>query len=384
MAAQQVAKGLSTVAKLAAGVGGAIFFADKCLYNVDGGERAVIFDKLSGGTKDKAVGEGTHFLIPFVQEPNIFDVRSRPRIINTTTGTKDLQMVNIALRVLSRPDEEQLPKIFQTIGINYDDRVLPSIGNEVLKAIVAQYNADELLTKRDQVSLEIRKGLRARAEVFGVLLDDVAITHLTFGKEFTAAIEFKQVAQQDAERSKFVVERSKQEQRVKIIEAEGESEAAQLISAALRRADAALSDAPHRRSKDIAGCSVGVVTLPTCPRLAATVVARTCSSRSEHSKSMRVNNKGCIILYYLLVYVNEKINRIKYLLFILFFRSITHLCSAHGDVHKLALAKLQPPFVGRAIFAENFFEHAEAVSSRSCLKYERIVSLSLDDLAAAI
>ena len=61
-------------------------------------------------------------------------------------------MVNIYLRVLSRPREEALPKIYQTLGTNFDDRVLPSLGNEVLKSVVAQYNADQLLSMREQIS----------------------------------------------------------------------------------------------------------------------------------------------------------------------------------------------------------------------------------------
>ena len=60
-------------------------------------------------------------------------------------------MVSITLRVLSRPDTTHLPKIYQSLGLDYDERVLPSIGNEVLKAIVAQFDAAELITQREVV-----------------------------------------------------------------------------------------------------------------------------------------------------------------------------------------------------------------------------------------
>lgn len=72
--------------------------------------------------------------------------------ISTTTGSKDMQMVSITLRVLSRPDVDHLSKIYQSLGLDYDERVLPSIGNEVLKSIVAQFDAAELITQREVVS----------------------------------------------------------------------------------------------------------------------------------------------------------------------------------------------------------------------------------------
>ena len=185
--------------------------------------------------KQQVKGEGTHFKIPYIQYPNYFDIRSKPRIINTSTGTKDMQTINIALRILSRPDENMLATILDKVGNDYDERILPSIGNEVLKSVVAQYNADQLLTMREAVSRQINDELGQRAKQFNLLLDDVSITHLTFGQEYTQAIEFKQVAQQEAERSKFVVMKAEQEKRVSVIEAEGESEAAQLISDALSK-----------------------------------------------------------------------------------------------------------------------------------------------------
>ena len=154
------------------------------------------------------IGEGTHFRIPWLQTPHLFDVRIKPRNISSSTGTKDLQVVTINLRVLSRPDEEFLPDIFSSLGLDYDERVLPSIGNEVLKAVVAQYNAEALITKRETVSHEVRTALTKRANEFHIKLDDVAITDLKFGKEFTSAIESKQVAEQDAERARFLVEKA--------------------------------------------------------------------------------------------------------------------------------------------------------------------------------
>lgn len=117
---------------------------------------------------------------------------------------------------------------------DYEERVLPSIVNEVTKAIVAQYNASELLTKRDVVSKQIGQMLASRASEFQILLDDVSVTHLAFSKEYTAAVEAKQVAQQDAERSKYIVEKALQEKQQIVIKAEGEAQSAQLIGSALR------------------------------------------------------------------------------------------------------------------------------------------------------
>ncbi|GMT27231.1 hypothetical protein PFISCL1PPCAC_18528, partial [Pristionchus fissidentatus] len=226
---------LSRVGSLGVGLAVAGGVAQSALYNVDGGQRAVIFDRFSG-VKNEVVGEGTHFIIPWVQRPIHFDIRSTPRAISTITGSKDLQNVQITLRILHRPDPAKLPSIYLNIGLDYAERVLPSITNEVLKAVVAQFDAQDMITQREKVSKQVSAALAERAAQFGLLLDDISITHLAFGREFTEAVEMKQVAQQDAEKAKYLVEKAEQMKIAAITTAEGDAQAAKLLSAAFKNA----------------------------------------------------------------------------------------------------------------------------------------------------
>jgi prohibitin 2 len=213
-------------------VGGSVLL-NSSVYSVDAGHLAIKYNRLTG-VGSTTYREGVQFKLPWFERPITFDVRARPHTMTTLTGSGDLQMVNISVRSLVRPDPHNLPNIYRNLGMDFEEKVLPSIVNEVLKSVVAQYNASQLVVQRELVSRMIRQRLVERAKDFFILLDDVAITHLSFSPEYEKAIEAKQVAQQQAEQARFLVTKALEEKKRVIIHAEGEQQSAAMIGSAIK------------------------------------------------------------------------------------------------------------------------------------------------------
>ena len=127
------------------------------------------------------------------------------------------------------------------MGINYSEKLIPAISKEVAKAVIAKYSAQNLLSDREEVSKNIKQVLKERLLEFNIIVEEVAITAVSFSREFEKSVEEKQIAQQNAERMKYAVEKAKEVKKTAIIVAEKDVRSIELIGKAMQESPAYLT-----------------------------------------------------------------------------------------------------------------------------------------------
>lgn len=140
---------------------------------MNAGEKAVKFNILTGLGNSHYI-EGWHLKIPFIEKPIIMYTRAQMFDVSASTPNRDLQMVELKARVIYRPDPTKIDQIYKNLGPDYVQKVLTSVVNEVIRGVCAQFNAQQLLSQREQVSEKIKRGLVERTQSFNILIDDVS------------------------------------------------------------------------------------------------------------------------------------------------------------------------------------------------------------------
>lgn len=223
-----------------------LIFLFKIYIVIDPGEKAVIFNKATGNLR-VTPNEGFYFLVPLVEEPTVYDMKARTYTMSIAQFegeikgddslqalTADGQIVLLDISVRYHPDGENLDKLHRRIGVDFVNKVIRPQVRSTVRMIVAEYPVLDVYSgKRTQIQAEMDSQLRDSFKKNYIVLEEVLLRNVQFSREFQQAIENKQIAQQEAQRMKYVLERQELEKKRKIIEAEGEAESLRLKGRAL-------------------------------------------------------------------------------------------------------------------------------------------------------
>lgn len=181
-----------------------------------------------GKVQEDVIQEGLNTKAPFIEKIVKIDCRTQKIELESATATKDLQEVTFKIAVNFNINKQTANELYKTTGKNYEDIIVnPSI-LESIKAVTAQYKADELITKRSEVSNKMQDTLKEKIETKGFNVVDFNIIDLDFSKEYNEAIEKKQVAEQQAKQAEYELQKAKVENEKKIENAKAEAEVMRL------------------------------------------------------------------------------------------------------------------------------------------------------------
>lgn len=187
------------------------------------------FGKVSNNT----VEEGLNLKIPFIEKIVLIDCRTQKAEISCSTASKDLQEVYLNVAINYNVNRLTAQNLYKEVGVNYASIIISPSLLESVKSITAQYTAEELITKRTEVSDKMEELLKSKIETRGFNVIDFNITDLNFSAVYNQAIENKQVAEQEAKQAQYELEKAKIENEKKIAEAEANAQVMQAQNASI-------------------------------------------------------------------------------------------------------------------------------------------------------
>ena len=179
-----------------------------------------------GKIVDSSLNEGLNLKIPYIEQIQKVNIKVQKSEIRVESSTKDMQTIDTTIAVNYRVDSKKASNLYRTVGNSYEQTVLEPAIKESIKGAIAQYNAEEITTKRSEVSANCLSALQGKVEKYGIVVEDFNLTDFNFSDEYTKAIEEKQVAEQRLEKTKLEAE-------AKLVEAEATKKANELLKQSL-------------------------------------------------------------------------------------------------------------------------------------------------------
>ena len=186
-----------------------------------------------GTVNQETLPEGLHLINPLSSVQNL-DVRLvSAQLKGSSASTKDLQQVHTDIVVNYRVSGDKAAHIYKEFGLNLEDKVLMPFINESFKAITAHYTSEELITKRDEVSTNIKQELTEKLGKYNISVNDISLVNFGFSAEYQHAIEAKVIATQSKLQAEQDLQRIEVEAKQTIAKAEGRAKAIQIETQAI-------------------------------------------------------------------------------------------------------------------------------------------------------
>lgn len=186
-----------------------------------------------GTVNQTTLSEGLHFVNPLSRIRNVEVRLVSTNLKGASAGTKDLQQVHTDIVLNYRLDGEKAAHIYKEFGLDLQDRVILPILSESFKAVTAHYTSEELITKRDQVSQQIREELNGKMRKYSITVGDISLVNFGFSAEYQKAIESKVIATQSKLQAEQDLARIEVEAKQAVAKAEGRARAIQIETAAI-------------------------------------------------------------------------------------------------------------------------------------------------------
>lgn len=181
-----------------------------------------------GAVQDQVIAEGLNFKAPFIEKIVKIDCKTKKIDTSSESSTKDMQTVNATIVVNYNVIKETANRLYQTVGKEYENILIKPAMLESIKSAMAQYTAEELITRRAEASEKILETLKAKLDGKGFEITGFNLTNVSFSEAYNNAIEAKAVAQQATEKAKAELEKAQIDNQKKIENAKADAEVMKL------------------------------------------------------------------------------------------------------------------------------------------------------------